>query len=265
MRIRRSSVTVLVSAALLVPGIAACEPGGAKTATSQSPATSTDPKQALLASTAEIAKGNFSFVIRSASTQGEGVVHAPSQSARMKMTFGVAGSSIATDIIYIGTDGWAKVEGNGLSALPGLDLLATGKYHHLDKTRISGAALLDFDFSDVDPAGAATLTQAIVDVRSSGDGGYVGHIDLARASDASLVGGSIVSDLGAAASKLPFEAKVDPQGRLTELTIKVPAVGKTAAQELRVSYSDYGAAPAPKAPPATEVVEAPAELYEMLK
>lgn len=264
MRIRRSSVTVLVSAALLVPGVAACEPGGAKTAASQSPATSTDPKQALLASTLEIAKGNFSFVIRSASTQGEGVVHLPSQSARMKMTFGGTGSSIATDIIYIGSDGWAKIGGDGLAALPGLDLLATGKYHHLDKTRIKGAALLDFDFSDVDPAGAATLTQAVVDVRKS-DGGYVGFVDLTKAADASLVGGSIVSDLGAAASKLPFEAKVDSQGRLTDLIVKVPAIGKTAAQDLRVSYSDYGAAPAPKAPPAAEVVEAPAELYEMLK
>lgn len=80
-----------------------------------------------------------------------------------------------------------------------------------------------------------------------------------------LRGGSTVKDLGTTATKLPFEAKVDPQGRLTRLTIKVPAVGATPAQDLQVSYSDYGAATAPKAPPASEVVEAPAKLYELLK
>ncbi|RKR88514.1 hypothetical protein BDK92_2842 [Micromonospora pisi] len=265
MRIRRSSVTVLVSAALLVPGIAACEPGGAKPVASQGPATSTDAKAALLASTLEIAKGNFSFAISSDSTRGEGVVHLPSRSARMKMTFGAAGSSMAMDMIYIGTDGWAKIEGDGLEAVPGLGLLATGKYHHLDKSRIEGLALLDFDFEDVDPAGAAALTQAVVDVRETTDDVFTGNIDLTKATDASLVGGSIVKDLGPAAAKLPFEAKVDAQGRLTQLTIKVPAAGATAAQELQVSYSDYGAAPAPKAPPADQVVEAPAELYELLK
>ncbi|MEV4630993.1 hypothetical protein AB0J90_32475 [Micromonospora sp. NPDC049523] len=266
MRIRRSSVIVLVGAVLFVPGLAACEPGGVKTAASQSPATSTDPKQALLASTLEIAKGNFSFVMKGESLAGEGVVHLPSNSARVKLTTGDAGSSaLAMDMVYIGSDSWVKIKGEGLESVPGLGQLATGKYHHLDKTKIKGIAALDFDFQNVDPAGAAALTQAVVDVQKSGVDLFTGNIDLTKATDSRLAEQSVIKNLGAQATKLPFEAKVDQQGRLVQLTIKVPAVGQNAAQDLQVTYADYGSATAPTAPPASEVVETPAPVYDLLK
>lgn len=195
-------------------------------------------------------------------------MHLPSNGARVQLTTGDAGSAdsvLAMDMIYLGSDSWIKIKGAGLESVPGLGQLATGKYHHLDKTKIKGIAALDFDFQDVDPAGAAQLTQAVVDVQKTTADTFTGNIDLTKATDSRLVEQSVIENLGAQATKLPFEAKVDPQGRLVQLTVKVPAVGQTAAQDLQVTYSDYGSAAPPVAPPASEVVETPASVYDLFK
>jgi hypothetical protein len=45
--------------------------------------------------------------------------------------------------------------------------------------------------------------------------------------------------------------------------LQLPAAGQTAAQEIKMTYSDYGSATAAQKPPADQVVEAPAELYSL--
>ncbi|MEE3919687.1 hypothetical protein V2I01_19415 [Micromonospora sp. BRA006-A] len=73
----------------------------------------------------------------------------------------------------------------------------------------------------------------------------------------------MITALGAQAQSVPFTAKVDTQGRLSEMVLKIPAAGQSAAQDLKITYTDYGnAAPAQK-PSADQVVEAPAELYNL--
>ncbi len=56
---------------------------------------------------------------------------------------------------------------------------------------------------------------------------------------------------------------MDPQGRLSEMVLQIPAAGQTAAQDIKITYSDYGNATAAQKPPADQVVEAPAELYNL--
>ncbi|MEQ4301194.1 hypothetical protein ABNF97_07360 [Plantactinospora sp. B6F1] len=265
---RRWGVATLAAAALFTPALTACSGTGTEPDTpgapgADSPAIPTDAKEALLASTKEITKGNFTFSMTGADLDGQGFVHAPSKSAQMNMKAGGDEFSMDMEIIYIEPESWVKLTVTGAEDVPGLEKLNSGKYQHLDQSKIKGTRGLGFDFTDVDPAGSEALTRAIVDVQKTGEGTYTGTIDLTRATDAGMVDEDAVKLLGDEATKLPFDAKLDAEGRLTSLTIQLPAVAGGKAQELTVGYSDYGAASPAKAPPAAEVVEASPETYEL--
>ncbi|MFC4148343.1 hypothetical protein ACFO0M_18990 [Micromonospora mangrovi] len=282
--IRRFSAAAF-AAALLTPGLAACNSTGTGTGaagtTSASPAVSGsiapsgatpgagDPaaKQALLDSTNEIKNGNFRFTMSGVGSSAEGQVHEPSQSAEMKMTIGDQSSDLMLklDVIHFKPDSWVKLEvgGKTASSVPAIQKINTGKYQHLDQTRIKGNRALGFDFDTFDPSGSAVITQGITEVRKTGDGTYAGTVDVSKAAQAGSVDPTLITALGAQAQTVPFTAKVDPQGRLSELVLQVPAAGQNAAQEIKMTYSDYGAATAAQKPPADQVVEAPPELYNL--
>ncbi|MFE9688822.1 hypothetical protein [Micromonospora sp. NPDC005806] len=278
MKIRRFSAAAF-AAALLIPGLTACNSTGTGEAgASASPAASGsiapsgtpgtgDAKQALLNSTNAIRDGNFRFTMSGAGSTAEGQVHEPSQSAEMRMTIGDASSDLMMklDLIHYKPDSWVKLElgGTAASSVPGVQKLNLGKYQHLDQTRIKGNRALGFDFDKVDPAGSAVLTQGITEVRQTADGTYEGTADISKAAEAGSLDPAVITALGTQAKTVPFTAKVDPQGRLTELVLKVPAAGQNAAQDLKITYSDYGNATAAQKPPADQVVEAPAEFYNL--
>ncbi|MEU7751106.1 hypothetical protein [Micromonospora sp. NPDC049171] len=271
----------LVAAALITPALAACGNGSTGTAGSTATPTVTasgtasasgapaagDAKQALLDSTKEISSGNFRFTLAGAGSTAEGQVHQPSQSAAMKFAIGGPSSDLAMklDVIHYKPDSWVKLELTGPTAdsLPAIKQLNLGKYQHLDQARIKGNRNLGFDFDKVDPAGSAVLTQGITEVRSTGTGAYAGTIDVTKAAEAGSLNAATIAALGTQAKTVPFTAKVDPQNRLSELVLQLPAAGQTAAQEIKMTYSDYGAATAAQKPPADQVVEAPAELYSL--
>ncbi|MFC7548227.1 hypothetical protein [Plantactinospora sp. GCM10030261] len=274
MNIRRWSI-VGVTAVVLVPGLAACQQadpdstagasGSPSPSASASPSTAGDVKQALLDSTREIGDGNFRFTLAAGATTGSGVVHKPSRSAQLTMTLGQADADLAMglDLIYVDPESWVKVKlsGPAATAAPGLDRFASDKYLHVDPARAQNIKDLRFDFNQVDPAGSEALTKAVVDVKSEGSGRYTGTIDLTKATEGAMADKRLVTALGSQASSLPFEAAVDEQGRLSKLTIQVPATQQTKAQDLTVSYSDYGSATPPQKPAASETQEAPPELY----
>jgi hypothetical protein len=277
--IRRFSAAVF-AATLLTPGLAACnstgtgEAGASASPTvsgSASPgasgAVNGDAKQALLNSTNEIRNGNFRFTMSGAGSSAEGQVHEPSQSAEMRVLIGDASSdlSMKLDLIHAKPDSWVKLELGGKSAgsIPGVQKLNLGKYQHLDQTRIKGNKALGFDFDKIDPAGSEVLTQGITEVRQTGEGSYAGTLDVSKAAEAGSVDQSVITALGPQAKSVPFTAKLDPQGRLSEMVVQIPAAGQNAAQDIKVTYSDYGNAAAAQKPPADQVVEAPKEFYNL--
>ncbi|GIJ25981.1 hypothetical protein Vqi01_11430 [Micromonospora qiuiae] len=279
MSVRRMSAA-LMAATLLTPTAAACTAtgGGSAGATATPSATVTaaatdaaasdaDAKQALLDSTREISKGNFRFRMSGVGSTAEGQVHQPSQSAELRVNIGDAGDDLAMtlDLIHARPDSWVKLDLSGAAAagVPGRDKLNLGKYQHLDQHRIRGNRSLGFDFDQVDPAGSQVLTQAVTEVRRTGNGAYAGTIDVSKAAEAGSLDQGLITALGAQANSVPFTASTDAQGRLTELVLQIPAVGEAAAQEIRVTYRDYGNATAAQKPSADQVVEAPPELYNL--
>ncbi|MEV2237070.1 hypothetical protein [Micromonospora sp. NPDC049891] len=276
MTVRRLSAG-LVAVALFTPGVAACAttgdagstatPSATATATGAAPEVDTDAKQALLDSTKEISNGNFKFSMSGAGSVAEGQVHQPSQSAEMRVRLGEPTDDLAIslDLIHAKPDSWVKLDLKGQAAtrVPGVDRLNLGKYQHLDQNRIQGDRNLGFDFDKVDPAGSEALTQAVTDVRRTGDGAYAGTIDLSKAADAGSLDPTLITALGAEANSVPFTATTDAQGRLTEMVIQLPQAGRAAGQEIKVTYSDYGNATEATRPSADQVVEAPPELYNL--
>ncbi len=276
MSVRRMSAG-LMAAALLTPGAAACAATGdgtagatatpSATATATAAAPDADAKQALLDSTREISNGNFRFRMSGAGSTAEGQVHQPSQSAELRVRIGEPGDDLAMtlDLVHARPDSWVKLDLSGAAAdgVPGRDKLNLGKYQHLDQDRIRGNRNLGFDFDRVDPAGSKVLTQAVTEVRVTGDGAYAGTIDVSKAAEAGSLDQDLITALGAQANSVPFTATTDAQGRLTELVLQLPAAGEAAAQEIRVTYHDYGNATAAQKPSADQVVEAPPELYNL--
>ncbi|TDC83015.1 hypothetical protein E1193_10145 [Micromonospora sp. KC606] len=279
MTIRRFSAAVF-AATLLTPGLTACtSTGTGEAGVSASPTTSGsaspgatgvvdgDAKQALLDSTNAIRTGNFRFTMAGAGSTAEGQVHEPSQSAEMHVMIGDASSDLMMklDLIHAKPDSWVKLElgGTSASSVPGAQQLNLGKYQHLDQTRIKGNRALGFDFEAIDPAGSEVLTRGITEVRQTGEGSYAGTLDVSKAAEAGALDPSVITALGQQAKSVPFTAKLDPQGRLSELVVRIPAAGQNAAQDIKITYADYGNATAAQKPPAGQVVEAPPEFYKL--
>ncbi|MEU4778880.1 hypothetical protein [Micromonospora sp. NPDC023633] len=270
MNIRRWSVGVL-AATLLVPGLTACKSDTSESAAggssaSSAPAVPADPKEALLASTKEIEKGNFTFTLAGAGLSGKGLVHKPSNSAQFSMKFDDgSGASMGMELIFIQPDSWVMIDLGELgNMIPGAEKMK-GKYQHLDQSKVKGAGELSRYMEEVDPAGSAALTKGITEVQKTAEGSYTGKLDASAAIESSALDADMVKALGAQAKSLPFTAKLDAEGRLTELVISVPAAGETKAHDIKVTYADYGNATAAQKPAADKVVEASPETYEMFK
>ncbi|MEU5783688.1 hypothetical protein [Micromonospora lupini] len=270
MNIRRWSFGFLV-AALLVPGLAACKSDAAEPAAAPSPsapAVPADPKEALLASTKEMAKGDFAFTLAGADLTGSGLVHKPSNSAQLTMKLGDASQDVSMemDLVYIDSESWVKMDIGGAMAamIPGA-AKNKGKYQHLDKTKVKDVKDLQLDPETLDPVDSETLVKGVTDAQKTGEGAYTGKIDISASTESVALDEDVVTALGAQAKALPFTAKLDPQGRRTELVISVPVAGETAAHDIKIGYAGYGAGTGAKKPPADKVVEASAETYELFK
>jgi hypothetical protein len=87
--------------------------------------------------------------------------------------------------------------------------------------------------------------------------------------DVTIVAGDVVEPdvlkaMGDKAKVVPFEARLDGEGRLTSLVLDLAAAGATAAGRYAVTFSDYGSAPRLADPTGEQSRPAPKVVYEML-
>jgi hypothetical protein len=163
-------------------------------------------------------------------------------------TLKVAGSSAAVTALLIGHDLYVKVPG----------ITPDGTWTHVDVSRLPEGTNFGLRPGQVDPANTRQLIASATDVRKTADRRYEGTVDLTKAAGVTGVDQVNVQGWGDAANRVPFAAELDPQGRLSTLTLRLPA----SAGQLVMRYSDYGSPVTVQRPSPAEVTEAPDALYQ---
>lgn len=123
---------------------------------------------------------------------------------------------------------------------------------HLDSRKVGDGSQLKA-MANGDPGGVNELLKHVVEVKRA-EGGFAGTLDYGRGAASAEA-----AALGDKAKAVPFTARTDAEGRLTELVVDmdaiVPGMGKMTS-----TYSDFGRTVTVKKPPANQVEEAPAEV-----
>lgn len=208
-------------------------------------------------------EGNFRYTIQEMESNAKGEVNP----AEKRMTYTTVykdkelGFTMTTAILVIGDRAWMKITFGNTEGVTGLPKLPP-KWLRIDGSKVDKKEYVSYTHPD--PTGAAALFQHIVDAAETPQGAFTGKLDMAAAPEAEVVDAETLAALGEKAKAVPFQATVDSSGRLTSLTLDVPAAGKVAAFSWVAKFTDYGAGPEIKEPPAAQTVPAPPEAYELL-
>jgi hypothetical protein len=182
-----------------------------------------------------------------------------------------------------GRNGWLRVRlvGEGSSKQPltfevlhvdrhyliRSDPLTADLWTRLDLTKIDPArrrVLEEFG----DPARARDLFEGIAAAERTGDRTFRGTLDLtkvANPADSRLIREDHLTTLDRdQAANVPFEATVDPQGRLLGLRFTLPASHGEPEHASEISYSRHGLTPDLRGPLKGEIGPAPTGIYEIL-
>ena len=216
-----------------------------------------DPAAAATLATATAALGTTSFKITMTSGPGlklTGLMDAPNGTGTADLTATGPNTEINVKTLLVGQDLYLKV--------PGVTKGTT--WTHVDVSRLPEGANVGLRPGQIDPANTAQLLTSTTDVRQVDSRSYAGTVDLTKAAGVAGVDQTLVKTWGAQAQNVPFTAGLDEQGRLSALTIQLPAVEGQQAHPLEVLYTDYGITVDAQKPAATEVTEAPDGLYTSL-
>jgi hypothetical protein len=264
MRIRRLtglSLGVLAAVAISVAGCGnhSATPGTPTPQSSSAPASSAaaDPAATAALGQATAALGTTSF--KTTLTAGPGVkllasVDAPNSKGTATLTIAGPNAKLEVSTLLVGQDLYLRVPG----------ITKTDTWTHVDVARLPEGANVGLRPGQIDPANTAKLLASTTDVRQVDSRSYQGTLDLTKVAGITGVDKVNVDGWGAAAQNVPFTAGLDDQGRLSALTIQLPAVKGQQSQPLEVLYTDYGAIVDAQRPTAAEITEAPDSLYTSL-
>jgi len=257
-----SSVRLLAAASLagLVVGTAACNvtsPGGAPASPSPSAAASADAgdaKEALSKAAMELGKTSYQVDVVAGPVSSKGAMDPVGQQGTMTTTLFTGSANATLETTLIGADMWLKI--TGLPAVP-------NKWLHLDTAKLPEDSALGIRPGKLDPANTDRMIESITTIERAGASGYRGTLDLTKASTSAIIDKATVDTLGDRAKAVPFTAMVDAQGRLTNFTMDLGMV-EGVPVKVNVTYRDFGAKVSPTRPAATDVVEAPDAVYQLL-
>jgi hypothetical protein len=208
-------------------------------------------------------EGNFRYTMKEVESEAKGEVNPEAK----RMTYTAVykdrklGFTMTTAIVIVDERAWMKITFGNTEGVTGLPKLPA-KWLQLDRSKVDKQEYVKYTHPD--PTGAAVLFQHIVDATETSQGAFTGTVDLAAAAEAEVVDAETLTALGEKAKAVPFEAAVDSAGRLASVTLDVPAAGEAGAFRWEAKFTDYGAGPAIKEPPAAQTVPAPKEAYELL-
>ncbi|MEU4156449.1 hypothetical protein [Actinoplanes sp. NPDC026670] len=184
-----------------------------------------------------------------------GVADAKNARADMTMTGGQGSESRELRILLVGTDFYMQVVGPEAAGLG----LGAGEWMHLDASTVPA----DSPLNPRKVVDAQNFLGGVVTVEKVDAVTFKGVLDLET-----FEAGSTVAPASPDpdADQVPFTARVDDQGRLTELVVDTGALNEpgAAGTEMKVRYSDFGAPITVEAPAKDKVREMPSQLREAL-
>jgi hypothetical protein len=261
MRTPRLAGLGLATMATAAFALAGCESSGGGTPAASAPgptssasgsATPADPAAVAALSQSTAMLGTTSFKITATAGPGfklTGAVDPPNGNGTAELTASGTNAEVTIKTLLAGQDLYAQVPG----------ITKAGTWTHVDVARLPEGANVGLRPGQIDPVNTASLLNSASDVHATGGNSYAGTLDLTKAAGLAGLTQVTIDGYGTAASKVPFTAGLDDQGRLSALTITVPQ-----GAPIEVLYTDYGAPVTVTKPDASEVTEAPDDFYTSL-
>jgi hypothetical protein len=261
---RTSQFGRLVAAALLaVLALTGCRPADESgVAGSDTSSAAADPRAVLVAAVPD--RGTETYRLK---VEGDvpltGIVDPAAKKIQLATSFREPGAGFTMNMSFLVAEArsWVKIsftDAEGVSGLPRLPKT----WMLLDPDKVD-AADAPLRYEGADPAATRPLVDAIVDVAPDGPGAYRGTVDVTVVAG-DVVEPDVLKTMGDKAKAVPFEAKLDGEGRLTSLVLDLAAAGATSAGRYAVTFSDYGRAPHLADPSDKQSKPAPPVVYEML-
>lgn len=256
---QRWAISGLVVLAALTSSLAACTAGGGAAAPTTPARSGVDVLNEAVAKTKgksyqfDVAYGNALTSRGTATGDGRATI------AKIMIGDAASGVVVNADVMVLADAAYAKLNLGALAGVvPGLP--AAGTWVHIDPAKAPGAARVGIKPGQ-DIFGPQSFVGGVVSATSTGPTGVTGTIDLAKAVPPG-VPQSEVARLSDAQRVVPFTATLDLQGRITQIVVKVPALGAYPPSDLTSTYSNWGVAVDATRP--TPTIEAPALLYSFL-
>ncbi|MFI5911318.1 hypothetical protein [Dactylosporangium sp. NPDC051541] len=214
--------------------------------------TPTDPVGAFKAAVTKTSQTSMTFAMVAdagelGAQQGQGAIDPAKKSTAYDSELLTSERKIDITAILVSPDLYLKVTG-----------LTGDRWAHVDMAKVKSLATLGLDHTG-NPTGLAALNDEIVTVERKDAGSYSGTLD--RTKD------PLLPNAGAseALKSVPFEAKVNPQGYVTDLIIRTPPVGTSPATTSTARFADFGKAPAIERPDSAQVEQASDTIYQALQ
>ncbi|MGX6606279.1 hypothetical protein ACWKSP_29765 [Micromonosporaceae bacterium Da 78-11] len=265
MRTPRLAGLSLATMATVAFAAAGCDNGGATpgasapapttTASATSSAAPADPAAVSALSNATAQLGTTSFKLTATSGSGfklTGAIDAPKGLGTAELVASGPNAEINIKSRLIAQDLYVQIPG----------ITKAGTWTHLDGARLPAGANIGLRPGQIDPVNTANLIGSTTDAHSTGANSYAGTLDVSKALGLAGLNQVTIDGYGSTAQNVPFTAGMDEQGRLSVLTINLPAVGTQQAQPIEVLYTDYGTPVDAPRPATSEITEAPADLYK---
>jgi hypothetical protein len=253
---------MMATVALAVAGCSANGDNPPSTSASGTPSTpasssAADPAAAAALASATAALGTQSFKITMTAGPGvklTGLIDAPDSKGTATLNITGPNTDIRIKTLLVVQDLYVQVPG----------VTKANTWTHVDVSRLPEGANVGLRPGQIDPVNTQQVLTSTTDVQQVDSRSYKGTLDLTKVAGITGIDRSTVTTWGTSAKSVPFTAGLDDQGRLSELTIQLPAANGQQAQPLDVLYTDYGTAVTADRPAPSEVVEAPDSLYSSL-
>jgi hypothetical protein len=219
------------------------------------------PGEQLTAALDKLKGASYNLTIQGGGGQftGTGSVDAIAHAAAGQEHGDTQGVSITLASIEIADKLWVKMDFGSYNSQLGLD---PTKWMLIDESKLTGKKTKMFDLAGPDALDLHGMFTSVSGLKNDNPTQLSGTVDLTKATGVTTPSSDDLTKAGAAASAVPFTVKLDDQGRLVDVKLSPTADQDTLASE--IGFSSYGAPTTIAAPPATDVINAPASVYETL-